>query len=426
MLADGTIYQGSLFGAPGQAAGEVVFATGMTGYQEAITDPSYWGQILVFTYPLIGNTGINPEDFESWRPHVRGLVVRELCQLPSHWQATQTLSEYLARFGVVGLTDVDTRALTRVLREYGTTNGVITAAPGPGTGVEGPPAAGADLRAPGGLVALRGQWRVPVPEEVVAWLAALMEQARRFRLTGAVEAVTVREPFRVEPEPAGAAGGGAPAGGAAAGAERAAAPRVVLLDMGAKQNILRSLVRLGCQVTVVPAHAGADEILALGPDGVVISNGPGDPKEATSAIETARRLLAARVPIMGICLGHQILALAFGGDTYKMKFGHRGVNHPVKDLATGRVFITTQNHGYAVDEASLPPGVVVTHRNLSDGTVEGLAAVDLPAFSVQYHPEACPGPEESRYLFERFLQMVRQYRARRDPSEGGPGHAATA
>lgn len=404
VLADGTVLSGTLFGAESRAVGEVVFATGMTGYQEAITDPSYWGQILVLTYPLIGNTGINPEDFESGRPHVRGLVVRELCAQPSHWQATQTLSDYLARFDVVGLTGVDTRALTRVLREYGTTNGVIAPAP---DGVDHP-------EAPGGLVAMRGHFRVAVPDGLAAWFAELAEQARGFRLTGAIRAVTAREPFPV----------GAPPLARAPGESRS--PRVVLVDLGAKHNILRTLVRLGCDVTVVAAQTPAEAILALAPDGVVISNGPGDPKEAVEAVATTRRLLEARVPLMGICLGHQILALAVGADTYKMKFGHRGVNHPVKDLATGRVFITTQNHGYAVDESTLPPGVTVTHRNLNDGTVEGLALNDRPAFSVQYHPEACPGPRDSLYLFERFLQMVRRYRAERTQGGGAAGSGEEA
>ena len=396
VLADGTVFTGIPFGAAGSAVGEVVFATGMTGYQEAITDPSYWGQILVLTYPLVGNTGINPEDFESWRPHLRALVVRELCAEPSHWQATQTLSGYLARFGVPGLAGVDTRALTRLLRTYGTTNGVL-AVPGE-TPSAGPPWPEEALEAvPGGLLALRGDWQVAVPQALAAWAAERVEQARAFRLSGAVQAVTVREPFRIHPDSAGA------------GPDRLA-PRIVLLDLGAKQNILRSLVRLGCEVTVVPADLRAQDLLLLEPDGVVISNGPGDPKEAVTAIETTRQLLAARVPVMGVCLGHQVLALALGADTFKMTFGHRGVNHPVQDLATGRVFITTQNHGYAVDEASLPPGVTVTHRNLNDGTVEGIACRDLPAFSVQYHPEACPGPEDSRHLFERFLQLARRHR----------------
>lgn len=394
VLADGTIFQGDAFGAPGRATGEVVFTTGMTGYQEEITDPSYWGQIVVNTYPLVGNTGINPEDFESGRPHLRGLVVRELCTEPSHWQATETLAGYLQRHGVVGLTGVDTRALTRVLRLHGAMGGVIVAA----AGGEVPAEAARDLDAPGGLVALAGEWRVTLPPALRAWLLTLVQEARDFRLTGAVAAVTPRKPYRV-------GSGGTRGSASRPGGPRA--PHVVVVDLGAKQNIVRSLVKLGCEVTVVPADTPLGEILALAPDGVLLSNGPGDPKEARAAIETARGLLEARVPTMGICLGHQVLGLALGADTYKMKFGHRGVNHPVQELATGRVFITTQNHGYAIDEASLPPGVTVTHRNVSDATVEGIAAEGRPAFSVQYHPEACPGPEESRYLFERFLELMR-------------------
>lgn len=394
VLADGTIFQGDAFGAPGRATGEVVFTTGMTGYQEEITDPSYWGQIVVNTYPLVGNTGINPEDFESGRPHLRGLVVRELCTEPSHWQATETLAGYLKRHGVVGLTGVDTRALTRVLRIHGAMGGVIVAA----AGGEVPAEAAQDLDAPGGLLALAGEWRVGAPPALRTWLLALVGEARNFRLTGAVAAVTPREPYRVGP------------GGTRGPAGRTGdpgAPHVVMVDLGAKQNIVRSLVQLGCEVTVVPADTSLRDLLALAPDGVLISNGPGDPKEARAAIETARGLLQARVPTMGICLGHQVLGLALGADTYKMKFGHRGVNHPVQELASRRVFITTQNHGYAIDETSLPPGVTVTHRNLSDGTVEGIAVEGRPAFSVQYHPEACPGPEESRFLFERFLELMR-------------------
>ncbi|MCG0238589.1 MAG: carbamoyl phosphate synthase small subunit [Firmicutes bacterium] len=386
VLEDGTVFQGEAFGAPGLKPGEVVFATGMTGYQEALTDPSYCGQILVMTYPLVGNCGINPEDFEARRPYVRGLVVRELCTDPSHWQATQALHEYLADQGIPGLAEIDTRALTRHLRIHGTLRGVIAT---PGVG-DAPAGAGSDLGAPGGLVRLGGAgWAVPVPPALAGWFDDLAAMARGFSLTGVIAQVTTPQPYTVE-------GGGR-------------GPRVAVIDLGVKASLLRCLLDRGCrQVTVVPATATPAEIRALEPDGVLISSGPGDPREAGAAIETVRELLQTDLPLFGICLGHQVLALALGAQTYRMKFGHRGTNHPVKDLTTGRVYITAQNHGYAVDEASLPRGVVVTHRNLSDGTVEGLALPGRPVFSVQYHPEAGPGPEDSRYLFDRFIGYMQE------------------
>lgn len=386
VLEDGTAFQGDIFGAAGTTAGEVVFNTGMTGYQEVLTDPSYAGQIVTMTYPLIGNYGINPEDFESRRPFVRGFVVKELCQDPSHWQATQSVSEYLAAQGITGLAGVDTRALTKHLRIRGTLRGVL-ATPEAGD----PPVAHTDLQAPGGVLAIAGDLRLDLPRELLDWLAELQRQAQAYVLEKTVAEVTTREPYHLSAAP------GTPG----------PHPRVVVVDYGVKQNILRNLTGLGCDVTVVPADTPARDILALQPSGVLLSNGPGDPKEITASIAAARELLETQVPLFGICLGHQVLGLALGADTYKLKFGHRGSNHPVKDYLTGRVYITSQNHGYAVDEKTLPPDVVVTHRNLNDGTVEGIMHKERPVFSVQYHPEASPGPEESRYLFERFLQALR-------------------
>ncbi|MEW8979796.1 MAG: carbamoyl phosphate synthase small subunit [Symbiobacterium sp.] len=354
VLEDGTLFAGEGFGAPAVRAGEVVFNTGMTGYQEVVTDPSYYGQIVVMTYPLIGNYGVTAGDGESRRPWIRGLVVKELCDRPSHWQAVGSLSDYLAGHRVPVLAGLDTRALTRHLRSHGTMRGVI-----------------ATLK----------EGEVAGPEQVAAWL----EMARSFRLDGAVRRVSTASAYRV------------PGHG----------PRVVAVDFGAKENILRELTARGCDVTVVPAWATAEEILALRPDGVVLTNGPGAPTDVPEAVEMVRGLLAhGRLPLFGICLGHQIAALALGASIYKLPYGHRGANHPVKELDTGRIHITSQNHGYAVAAESLPPEVAVTHVSLHDGTVEGLAHRRLPLFTVQFHPEACPGPQENRYLFDRFLALM--------------------
>lgn len=386
VLEDGTVFQAEAFGSPNRTVGEVVFNTGMTGYQEILTDPSYARQIVTMTYPLIGNYGINPEDFESRQPFVKGFVIKKLCQDPSHWQATHSIDEYLLAHDIPGLYGVDTRALTRLLREKGTLRGVLA------TSKDGPKSAHEPLDANGGLVASSGQPRIPhLAPALQDWFRELQAEAQAFALTDAVREVTTPHAYHLEPQDGSRTG-----------------PRVVVIDFGVKQNILRILTQLGCQVTVVPATATAEEILALQPAGVLFSNGPGDPKDASDGINTAKALMETNIPLYGICLGHQILGLALGGDSYKLKFGHRGVNHPVKDHITGRVYITSQNHGYALNETSLPPEVIVTHRHLNDGTVEGIMHAQRPIWSVQYHPEASPGPEDSRYLFDRFLQALKQ------------------
>ena len=351
VLEDGTSYTGWAMGARGKVFGEVVFTTAMTGYQETLTDPSFRGEIVTMTYPLIGNYGVNPEDVESQTPHVRGFVVRELCDSPSNWRARQSLSAYLEAHGIVGLEGVDTRALTRVLREKGTMRGVLATGDGD-----------------------------------VARLAQEAAQASDLSSQDLVSEVTVARSYVYAEGPG---------------------PRVTVIDCGAKNSIMRSLASRGCTVTVVPAHARAEEVLATRPDGVIVSNGPGDPKAIPYVVETVRQLIPTSIPLFGICLGHQVIARAFGGETYRLKYGHRGANHPVKDLRTGRVYITSQNHGFAVQEGSWSdPDLVVTHRNVNDGTVEGLAHRTLPVRSVQYHPEASPGPSDSAYLFDEFISML--------------------
>lgn len=361
VLADGTIFEGTAFGATARAAvGEAVFTTSMTGYEEVLTDPSFYGQIVTMTAPQIGNVGVNGADTEATdgRPRVAGFVVGDASPVASNWRATETLDAYLARHGVVAITGVDTRRLTRHLRDKGSQNGAL--------GTEG--------------------------------VDALLRRARSapdMNGLDLVKQVTPREPYpwtegRSEWAPT---------------APREARHHVVVYDFGIKRNILRCLVDAGCRLTVVPATTQAAEALALKPDGVFLSNGPGDPAALDYAVRATQDLLGKK-PLMGICLGHQILARALGGKTYKLKFGHRGVNQPVKDLATGRIEITTQNHGFCVDLATLPSTVRSTHVHLNDGTSEGLAAPDLGAFSVQYHPEAAAGPHDALYLFDRFTAAM--------------------
>jgi len=354
VLEDGTVFEGKGFGAEGENFGEVVFNTGMTGYQEILTDPSYFGQIVTMTYPLIGNYGINPDDFESRMPFVLGFVVREFCEHPSNWRSEKTVDRYLKENRIPGICGIDTRALTRRLRNHGTMGGVI--------------ATGEDIDVADLQKRLAGHPDLTRKDHVLQ--------------------VTIRESYTMPND----------------------GYRIVLMDFGAKLNIARSLHNLGCEVIVVPATATAEEVLAVDPDGIMLSNGPGDPADAHYAVKTVRELIGKR-PIFGICLGHQIIGLALGGQTYKLKFGHRGANHPVKDLVSGRVHITSQNHGYAVDAGSIPQkDVVVSHINLNDNTVEGLRHRSLPLFSVQYHPEAAPGPWDSNYLFDQFIELIKQER----------------
>jgi carbamoyl-phosphate synthase small subunit len=380
-LEDGTVFEGVSFGYAGEITGEVVFNTALCGYQEVLTDPSYAGQIVTMTNPHIGNYGINDDDVESARPQVAGFVVREDSGVVSSWRAQGSLSGYLERHRIVGVAQVDTRALTRHLRTHGAKRGVLSSL---------------DLDR-----------------------ASLVAKARASRsMVGLdlVREVTCAEPFHFDPrgEAASAARHLVPvprrgqAGTALAPGERPF--KVVAYDFGMKRNILRNLAAAGCDVTVVPGHTSAEEAFALGPEGVFLSNGPGDPEPVRYAIEAAKAFVD-RLPTFGICLGHQILGLACGGRTYKLKFGHRGANHPVKNLETGQVEITSQNHGFCVDpELFEKPGFVLTHRNLNDGTVEGFRLTDRPVLSVQYHPEASPGPHDSHYLFEEFTKLMRARR----------------
>lgn len=366
-LEDGTVYAGTAFGAEGEVDGEVCFNTSMTGYQEILTDPSYRGQIVAMTYPEIGNYGINEEDVESWKPHLAGFVVRERSRIASNFRARGELAGYLARHGIVGLEGIDTRALVRRIRIRGALKGVLSTADLDDASLV------AKAQGCPGLVG-RDLVREVVPGASRSWSEAL-------------------HPYTfLTPAPQYAD-------------EIADTPHVVALDYGMKWNIARHLCSIGCRVTVVPGTASADEVLALEPDGVFLSNGPGDPEPLRPAQKTIRGLLG-RKPIFGICLGHQLLALACQARTYKLKFGHRGANQPVMNHATGKVEITCQNHGFAVDADSLPPALEVTHTNLNDQTIEGLRHREHPAFCVQYHPEASAGPHDSSYLFAQFRAML--------------------
>jgi carbamoyl-phosphate synthase small subunit len=371
-LEDGTWFKGLAAGAEGEARGEVVFNTSMTGYQEVLTDPSYAGQIVTMTCPEIGNYGVTSEDVESRAPQVAGFIVREQSPIASNWRADGTLREYLGRHGIVAISDIDTRALTRKLRSGGVLRGVI--ATGDGLSAD-----------------------------------SLVDRARSLpAMEGSdfVRDVTCPAPFdwpQEDPDDFGIE----PARRATKGASRV---RIAAYDYGMKWNILRRLSAHGCDVRVYPAMTPASELLATRPDGVFLSNGPGDPAALAYAINNARSLVESGVPTFGICLGHQILGLAMGGQTFKLKFGHRGANHPVKKLQTGKVEITSQNHGFAVDPKSLPDDVEVTHVNLYDGTVEGLRHRDRPVFCVQYHPEASPGPHDADYLFDDFMTLIEEAR----------------
>jgi carbamoyl-phosphate synthase small subunit len=362
-LEDGAVYTGKSFGALGETVGEVVFNTSMTGYQEVLTDPSYKGQIVAMTYPLIGNYGINAEDRESRKPQVEGFIVRELTRTPSNYRSQIDLEGYLKENGVLGIEGIDTRALVRRLRVRGAMNGVLSSVTLDDAALvhkarTSPHIVGRDLA------------RTVMPEKPFPWNEGFITPLASQEL--------------------------------APGRKRY---RVVAMDFGMKWNILRCLVQVGCEVTVVPGSASAKEILDLNPDGIFVSNGPGDPEPLTYAADTLKQLIGKK-PIFGICLGHQLLGLALGGKTFKLKFGHRGSNQPVLNRRTGRVEITSQNHGFAVAADSLPPGVEATHINLNDGTLEGMRHTKHPVFSVQYHPEASAGPHDSSYLFDEFRQMM--------------------
>jgi len=370
VLADGSVFKGASVGASGSTIGEVVFNTAMTGYQEILTDPSYMGQIVTLTYPHIGNVGTNSEDAESGKAYAAGLVIRDLPLLTSNFRSQETLADYLVRNNIVAIADIDTRRLTRHTREKGAQNGCILVGAVDAAAIErahelaqaAPKMIGLDLA------------------KVVSCNAKYEWNMSSWALGKGFQALT------------------------------SAKFHVVAYDFGVKHNILRMLADRGCRVTVVPAQTSAADALALKPDGVFLSNGPGDPEPCDYAISAIKQVIANNVPVFGICLGHQLLGLASGAKTMKMKFGHHGANHPVQDLATRQVYITSQNHGFAVDETTLPTNLRVTHKSLFDGTCQGIERTDVPAFSFQGHPEASPGPHEVNYLFDRFVVMMEKHR----------------
>ncbi|MGL4571516.1 MAG: glutamine-hydrolyzing carbamoyl-phosphate synthase small subunit [Clostridium sp.] len=343
ILENGIIFEGKSFGYAGESVGEVVFTTGMTGYQEVLTDPSYHGQIVTMTYPLIGNYGINFDDMESSKPQVKGFIVREKCNIPNNFRCEMNLDDYLKQNKVVGIEGIDTRALTKILRNNGTMKGVIT---------------------------------LDHSE-----LSEVKKELDAFSNKDAVKTVTTNKAYQIDGD----------------------GKHVAIIDYGIKNNILRCFKKRGCKITVFPSNVLAEEVLKVNPDLVFLSNGPGDPQDLEREIENIKKIIGKK-PVVGICLGHQLLALSLGGNTTKLKFGHRGCNHPVKDLETGRVHITSQNHGYVVDE--IPEDVEVTHLNINDGTVEGLKHKTMPVYSVQFHPEASAGPKDSEYIFDRFLNYA--------------------
>lgn len=350
-LEDGTIFHGNSFGIEGEIIGEIVFNTGMTGYQEVLTDPSYCGQIVTMTYPLIGNYGVNLEDIESSRPQVRGFVVREVCKTPSNWRSIESLNEYLKRHNIIGIEGIDTRALTRILRDKGTMKGIITTNP-----------------------------EFNYDEK--------LEEIKAYTIKEPVHQVTTREIVHY----------------------KGAGLKVALIDYGIKQNIIRSLLKRGCDVHVFPSWTSSEEILSINPDGIMLSNGPGDPQDCKQEIECLKELIGKK-PIFGICLGHQLTALANNANTEKLKYGHRGCNHPVKDLNKDLTYITSQNHGYTIIEDTLDQErMEVSHRNMNDGTVEGVRYKDVPVFTVQFHPEASPGPTDTAYLFDEFIELMKKHK----------------
>lgn len=357
ILEDGTVLVGKSFGAEGESIGEIVFNTGMTGYQEILTDPSYYGQFVIMTYPLIGNYGINLKDFESIKPSVFGFIVKEFAEFPSNWRSYQNINQYLLEHNIIGISGLDTRMLTKKIREKGTMKALLTTS---------------EITNEAALIKLAN----PLSNDQVAQ-------------------VSIKQPFTM------------PGKG----------ERIVLVDYGYKQGILKELIDRKCEVIVVPYNTTFEEITRFNPDGILLSNGPGDPKDVIGAQETIREIIDNKIPLFGICLGHQLFALATGADTEKMKFGHRGSNHPVKELATNKVFITSQNHGYAVIHSSLAPcPLKITHIAVNDETIEGIEHIGAPAFSVQYHPESSPGPNDSSYLFDKFIDVIKE-------SKGGKKYA---